>query len=62
MIIPTSQPQPIVGEGEDLSYKMEVAVGDLGGTTRVSIVPEHGLPGIAPTLVKLTYYMRHIIY
>ena len=49
MIIPTSQPQPIVGEGEDLSYKMEVAVGDLGGTTRVSIVPEHGLPGIAPT-------------
>ena len=49
MIIPTSQPQPIVGEGEDLSYKMEVSVGDLGGTTNVRIIPEHGLPGIAPT-------------
>ena len=48
MIIPTSQPQPIVGEG-DLSYEMEVTVGQLGGTTRVRILPEHSLPGIAPT-------------
>ena len=48
MIIPTSQPQPIVGEG-DLSYRMDVTVGVLGGTTRVSIVPEHDLSGIAPT-------------
>ena len=48
MIIPTSQPQPIVGEG-DLSYNMEVTVGQLGGTTRVRILPEHSLPGIAPT-------------
>ena len=50
MLVPTLTPQPIVGQGE-LSYRMEVNVGQLGGTTQVRIIPNHDISGIAPTLV-----------
>ena len=50
MLGPTLTPQPIVGEGE-LSYRMEVNAGQLGGTTQVRIIPNHDISGIAPTLV-----------
>lgn len=42
------QPQPIQGQGE-LTYTMEIAVGNLGGTTEVRVTPNHGLDQIAPT-------------
>ena len=42
------QPQPVQAQGE-LSYSMEVTVGELGGTTQVRVVPNHGLDQIAPT-------------
>ena len=48
MIVPTASSDPVVGQG-DLSYRMEVTVGQLGGTTRVQISPNHELTGIAPT-------------
>jgi len=50
MLGPTLTPQPIVGEGE-LSYRMEVNAGQLGGTTQVRIIPNHDISGIAPTLL-----------
>ena len=43
-----SQPQPIPGQGE-LSYRMEAAVGALGGTTEVRVIPNHGLDQVIPT-------------
>ena len=42
------QPQPIIGEGE-LTYRMETIAGELGGTTQVRIIPNHGISQIAPT-------------
>ena len=48
MIVPTASSDPVVGQG-NLSYRMEVTVGQLGGTTRVQISPNHELTGIAPT-------------
>ena len=41
------QPDPITGTGE-LSYRMETVSGELGGTTQVRIIPNHGLDQIAP--------------
>ena len=41
------QPQPVQGQGE-LSYNMEVISGELGGTTQVRVIPNHGLNQIAP--------------
>ena len=43
-----NQPQPIPGQGE-LSYSMEITAGELGGTTEVRIIPNHGLDQIVPT-------------
>ena len=54
MLIPTAQPQPIMGVG-DLSYTMEATVGQLGETTTIKVVSNHGLPGIAPTWVIAKY-------
>ena len=52
------QPQPIQGQGE-LTYIMEIAVGNLGGTTEIRVIPNHGLNQVAPTWV-LNYYMRTV--
>ena len=51
-MVPTLPSQPIEGQGE-LSYRMEVNVGYVGGTTQVRIIPNHDISGIAPTLVKI---------
>ena len=48
MLIPTANPEPIMGVG-DLSYTMEATVGQLGETTTIKVVSNHGLPGITPT-------------
>ena len=39
-IVPTFQPQPVIGYGQ-LSYEMNVVAGDLGGNTIVTISPNH---------------------
>ena len=39
--------QPIIGEG-DFDYTMDVQVGNLGGTTNVSINANHNFDGIVP--------------
>ena len=38
-------PGPIVGQGH-LSYSMEIDVGALGGTTEVTLTPNHNLPAL----------------
>ena len=46
-VVPTAQPQPIIGTGE-LGYDMEVQLGGLGGNTRVNITANHNFDSITP--------------
>ena len=47
MTVNGTSTEPIVGEG-DLTYRMEVDVGVLGGHTEITISPNHNISGISP--------------
>ena len=40
-------PQTISGEG-DLTYRMDIVAGALGGNTEITISPNHNISGISP--------------
>ena len=47
MTVGTIGTEPITGEG-DLTYRMEIEVGALGGDTEIIISPNHNIAGISP--------------
>ena len=47
MTVGTIGTEPITGEG-DLTYRMEIEVGALGGDTEITISPNHNISGISP--------------
>ena len=51
--VPPFESQPVIGNGT-LSYDIESAVGNLGGTTLITISPNHSFGDqITPRLVKI---------
>ena len=51
----TNQSQPIIGNGT-LPYDIDIAVGDLGGTSVVTISPNHSFGGqIVPRFFNFYY-------
>ena len=47
MTVGTIGTEPITGEG-DLTYRMEIEAGALGGDTEITISPNHNISGISP--------------
>ena len=47
MTVRTIGTEPITGEG-DLTYRMEIEAGALGGDTEITISPNHNISGISP--------------
>ena len=47
MTVDGTSTEPITGEG-DLTYRMEIEAGALGGDTEITISPNHNISGISP--------------
>ena len=47
MTVGGTSTEPISGEG-DLTYRMEIVAGALGGDTEITISPNHNISGISP--------------